>query len=263
MKCSIDGMGDINVVRAGPAVGVPVVLLHPVGLDLTWWSAQIEALSGRFHVVAIDMPDHGMSGPMQGLPTFDRLAGAVESVMAQLELAPAHIIGLSIGGMIAQALALRAPGRVRSLVLAGTACTMPDPVRAALHERARVAREQGMETIAELSIERWFTSDFRHARPDVMDRARATLLRRDADFHGAIWDMIAELSMEEQIGAIGCPVLIVTGEDDVNCPPPVARQIQQAIPNACLELMAGTGHFPPFERPDAFNRLVGGFLGEH
>ncbi|MET0254969.1 MAG: alpha/beta fold hydrolase [Luteibacter sp.] len=262
MKLTIDGFGDINVARSGPTGATPLVLLHPVGLDLTWWSAQIDGFRDRFDVVAVDMPGHGLSADLAGKPTFDRLAALVEQVMIRLDLRPAHIVGLSIGGMIAQTLVLRAPARVRSLALVGTACGFPDDVRDALRERARVARTEGMDTIATLAVARWFTADFRAARPDMMDRARMSLLHRDAAFHAEIWDMVAMLSTQAQLASVACPTLIVVGECDINTPPASARQLQGAIAGSRIESMADTGHLPPFERPEAFNRLLRSFLDD-
>lgn len=260
MQVQTETAGAINVVRTGPRGGSPLVFLHSVGLDSSWWDAQIDTFRDRFDVVAIDMPGHGLSDDMHGAPTFEALAKIVQDVLQTLDVEPAHIVGLSVGGMIAQLLAITSAHCARSLTLVGTACSIPDEMRGLLRERARVAKDADMALIAKLTIERWFTADFREARPDVIDRATISLLHRDQKFHSAMWEMVAGLSLEDQISSITCPTLVVVGEQDISSPPPAAMQIARGISASRLEIMAGVGHFPPVERPAAFNALLNDFL---
>jgi 3-oxoadipate enol-lactonase len=251
---------DINMVRTGPRGGAPVVLLHALGLDLTYWDFQFAALGTTHDVVAFDMPGHGLSGGLPHPPGFDEMATILGAVLDHVGAGPAHLVGISAGGMIAQTFALRRPDLVRSLSLVATLCTFPDGVRAMLRERARVAREQGMRAIAPLSLERWFPAAFRAARPDLMDRATKTLLRQDPEFHASMWDMVASLDLEARLPSVSCPTMVIAGAEDVNAPIAAARQIAGLIPGAELHEMAEAGHFPPFERPEAFNRLLIDFL---
>ena len=261
-EIKIDGMPDINLVRAGPRGGVPIVFLHPVGLDLTWWGAQVEAFARDHDVVAFDMPNHGRSGKLGASPSFELMARGLEGVLAHIDAGPVHLVGISVGGMIAQIFALRRPDLVSSLSLVATLCTFPEPVREALRERARVARAEGMATIARLSNERWFTPAFRERRPDMLDRATKSLLLQDPDFHAGMWEMIAGLDLEAQLPTIACRTLVVAGAEDINAPPAAAEKIAGLIPSASLHVMAGLGHFPPFEAPAPFNALLRRFLAE-
>ena len=261
MLIHVDGVGEINVARTEGRGGAPLLLLHPVGLDLTWWGAQFEAFGREREVVAFDMPGHGLSSNLAVPPTFELMAQAVEGVLDRVG-GPADLVGVSVGGMIAQTFALRRPELVRSLTLVATLCTFPEEVRQALRERARVAREQGMAHIANLSNERWFTPAFRSRRPDLLERARRSLLQQPGDFHAAMWEMIAGLDLEARLPAIRCPTLIIAGEADANAPPAAGRTIAQGVPGASLHLMPGIAHFPPFEAPDAFNVILRSFLDE-
>jgi 3-oxoadipate enol-lactonase len=259
-KIKIDGMTEINVVRTGPRGGNPIVFLHPVGLDLTWWGAQIADFVRDYDVVAFDMLNHGLSGNTDAPPSFELMARTVEGVLAHIDAGPAHLVGISVGGMIAQDFALRRPDLVRSLALVATLCTFPEPVREALRERARVARTEGMAKIAQLSNERWFTPAFREQRPDILDRATKSLLLQNPDFHASMWEMIAGLDLEAQLPAIACPTLVVAGAEDINAPIAAAEKITSLIQGASLHAMAGLGHFPPFEAPAPFNALLRRFL---
>lgn len=260
MFINLDTVGAINVAASAKRNGPPLLLLHPVGLDLTWWGPQFEAFGRERQVVAFDMPGHGQSDDFSCPPTFDLLARTVEGVVEALGDGPADVVGVSVGGMIAQTFALRRPDLVRSLSLVATLCTFPAEVRQALRERARVARQEGMARIAELSNERWFTPAFRERRPDMTARTRRSLLLQSGEVHAAMWEMIATLDLKAQIAAISCPTLVVTGTADVNAPPAAAETIADAIRGAKLHVMPDIGHFPPFEAPDPFNAVLGDFL---
>lgn len=237
-----------------------MLLLHPVGLDLTWWGPQFEAFACDRQVIAFDMPGHGQSDDLSSPPTFEIMAHTAASVIETLGGRPADVVGVSVGGMIAQTLALRRPDLVRSLSLVATLCTFSDQIRNTLRERARIARHEGMSRIADLSNERWFTPAFRERRPDMMERTRRSLLQQSGEFHASMWEMIAGLDLAAQVPAISCPTLVITGTADGNAPPAAAEAIAKAIPGATLQLMPEIGHFPPFEASDAFNTVLADFL---
>ncbi len=257
---ALRGMSDINLVRAGPRGGRPIVLLHPVGLDLTWWGAQIEEFGRDHDVVALDMPNHGLSGRLDAPPSFASMAAHLEGMLAHLDAGPVHLVGLSVGGMIAQTLALRRPDLVCSLSLVATLCTFSRPGREAIRERARTARAEGMARIAQLSNDRWFTPAFRERRPDMLDRATRSLLLQDPEFHASMWEMIAGLDLEAQLPSIACPTLVVVGGADVNAPISAGETMAGLVKGAVLHEMPGLGHFPPFEAPAPFNALLRRFL---
>ena len=257
---SVPGVAAINAVRTGPKGGPPLVFLHPVGLDLTWWGGQIDYFARDHDVIAFDMPNHGLSGKMPAQPSFNLMASALEGVLMQLGTGPAHLVGMSVGGMIAQHFALRRPELVSSLTLVATLCTFPAPVREALRERARIARAEGMAKIAQLSNERWFPPAFRERRPDMLDRATKSLLLQEPAFHASMWDMIAGLDLQAELSRITCPTLVVVGAEDGNAPLSAGKTIAGLIEGAVLHEIAEVGHFPPYEAPELFNALLHQFL---
>lgn len=133
-KLKIIGGPDINVVRTGPKGRAPLVFLHALGLDLTWWGDQIADFGRDHDVIALDLPGHGLSGGFDGPPTFDEMARSVAGVLTQVDAGSVHLVGLSVGGMIAQTLTIVRPERVRSLSLVATSCTFPDAARQAVRE---------------------------------------------------------------------------------------------------------------------------------
>ena len=132
---------SLNIVRAGPQGSAPVVLLHAVSLDLTYWEAQFAVLSRTHEVVAFDWPSHSRSGSLPGEMSFAGLAQVVAAVIERTVQQPAHVVGLSMGSMVAQHFALNYPELVRSLALVGSACTFAGPVRQALRGRAAAIRQ--------------------------------------------------------------------------------------------------------------------------
>lgn len=137
----------INLVRTGPRGGTPVVLIHPVELDLTYWDRQIEALCNDYDVVAFDLPGHGQTLGSSNDWTLDKAAALLGEVIRATGAGKAHLVGLSVGGMIAQALTLNQPDLVRSLSLIDTAAAFPEEGRAGMRDRAKTARDGGMQSV--------------------------------------------------------------------------------------------------------------------
>jgi 3-oxoadipate enol-lactonase len=252
--------GAINAVRTGPRGGTPVVLVHPVGLDLGYWGMQIEALRQTHDVVAYDLPGHGRSAGRPGDLTLDHEADVLAGVIRSTGASAAHIIGLSVGGMIAQTLAIAEPALAASLTLIGTAATLSEPTREAMRSRAKAVRTGGMQAVLQPSIERWFTPEFVMQRPDMIDRITKTLLADDATVHAAMWDMISALDLAPKLGTIACPTLVLVGELDPSTPPAAARFLHENIAGATMQIIPEASHMVPFEKPEAVNAPLLRFL---
>ena len=253
----------IHSVRTGKPGAPLVVLVHAVGVDLTYWGDQIEMLQASFDVVAYDLPGHGGSAkPAKGFGFTDAVA-TLTKVIVDADAGPAHIVGLSVGGMIAQNLALARPDLVRSLVLVDTISTFPDAVRTALLDRARLTRTEGMGAILKQTLERWFTEDFIKRRPDVLDRVTKTLLADDPEIHAGMWEMIATLDTAPRLASLDKPTLIVVGEHDPTTPVAASRAMAERIPGAVLHIVPGASHMAPLEKPRQVNEILQGFLTAH
>ncbi len=250
----------INSVRTGPRGGTPVVLVHPVGLDLTYWSSQIEALCDDYDVVAYDLPGHGRTPGSPADWTLDHASALLGEVIRSTEHQWVHLIGLSVGGMIAQALTLDQPDLVRSLTLIDTAAAFPEEGRAGMRVRAKAARDGGMQAVLQSTIERWFTQETVTRRPDIIDRVSKTLLADDPLVHAAMWDMISSLDLISHLHRVSCPTLILVGEFDPSSPPSAARQLQESIAGAQMHIIPKTSHMAPLENPGAINAYLLPFL---
>ena len=250
----------INVVRTGPRGGPPVVLVHPVGLDLTYWAGQIEALCDAHDVVAFDLPGHGASPGTPEDWTLDQAVAVLAQVIGATGSDRAHVVGLSVGGMIAQALAVSRPGLVHSLTLIDTAAGFAEEGRAGMRARAKMAREGGMQAVLPSTLQRWFTPETVARRPDLIDRVSKTLLADDALVHAAMWDMISALDLVAQLQRISCPTLILVGEHDPSSPPAAAKVLAEGIARSEMHVIADASHMAPLEKPAAINAYLGAFL---
>jgi 3-oxoadipate enol-lactonase len=238
--------------------GPTVLLLHPVGLDLTCWESQVEVLMPSFRVLRVDLRGHGRSDVPPPPYSLRGFTADVHSLLQQLSLAPAHVIGLSLGGMVAQVLALELPNDVRSLVLTDTTSTLAPEARRTMIERGEAAKRAGMASVIESTLSRWFTPGFMGS--EVVARSRERLLADDVQGWAATWHAISELDTEPRLKEIRVPTLVIIGEVDLSVPVSRARAMADQIPGAALHVLAGAPHMAPLERPDLFNPPILEFL---
>ena len=248
------GHADINLVRTGPKGGPPLVFLHGLGLDLTSWDHQIPELGRTHDVVALDLPGHGLSAGLGSAPTLETLAGTVAAAIRHLDAGPVHLVGISLGGMIGQMVAVREPGLIQSLAFVATSSTFADPVRLAVRQRATLTRVEGMAAVAASHLQRWFSDDYRERRPDMLDRVYKVVLRQDAELHASLWDAVAEFDIQG-LSALTCPVMVLTAESDPSASVAASRSIADQIAGAVLHVTARHRHRPG-ARPCRYRRQV-------
>ncbi|MCV7420585.1 alpha/beta fold hydrolase [Mycobacterium yunnanensis] len=252
---------QLNVVRTGPRGETPaVVLLHSAGLDLTYWDAQIAALGDEFDVIAFDLPGHGASIAPATAITIEQISKSTSTAIAELGVGPVALVGLSVGGLIAQHVALAAPGLVDSLALLDTAARFAPEGQSAMRQRATALREEGMSAILGGLFEHWFLPETRDRRPDIVDRAEKTLMNNDVGVQAALWEMIAAFDSCATLGAIDVPTLVLVGEHDSSSPVSSAEELRGGIPNARMAIIEQAAHLSPIEQPAAVTGHLAAFL---
>jgi 3-oxoadipate enol-lactonase len=239
--------------------GPVVVLLHPVGLDRRFWDDVVGFLAPTCRVIAVDLRGHGDSDVPAGSFSLDDLAADVAELIEAIGQPPAVIVGCSLGGMVAQGVALAAPHLVAGLVLANTSHDRDSASRAALHGRANQVLA-GMPTATPTSIARWFNDAYRADHPQRVQRLETCLLAADPIVHARSWRAIADLAYGDRLAGIAAPTLVVTGSDDRSVPMTAALAMAAAIPGAQHTDFAGAGHLTPYERPAEFAALVAAFV---
>jgi pimeloyl-ACP methyl ester carboxylesterase len=212
----------------------------------------------------VDNRDVGQSSYAAGPYTIGDLAGDVAGLLERLRLPPAHVVGLSMGGMIAQELALAAPERVRSLVLLSTLARADEWFRRTLAAFGLI-RRQVADTAAFFDVVLPWWVSHRFCEDSERPAWLSWLLRRNPhpqrlDGFLRQLDALGRHDAHGRLHALRCPVLIVAGEDDSIAPPRYSRDLLREIPHARLAVLPGIGHAPPLEDPGLLNRHLADFL---
>jgi 3-oxoadipate enol-lactonase len=244
----------------GPA-GAPVVTLsHSLAASLEMWEPQIPALTAGYRVLRYDTRGHGGSEVVPGPYTLETLADDVLGLLAALGVERTHFVGLSMGGMIGQALALKRPGALASLVLADTACRMPPESGPLWDARIAMAKRQGMAALAEGTIERWFTAPFIERAPEIVDRVRMLIRTTPPQGFVGCAHAIRALDYAARLHEIRVPTLIVVGQEDQGTPVAASELMHAAIAGSQLVVLPSAAHLSNVEQAERFNHAVLGFL---
>lgn len=261
---------ELAVDLDGPGDGPPVVLLHSVGLSTReGWREQVPALAAAgLRVVTFDFRGLGESPRGEQAPGVATFVDDLAALMDHLGIDSAAIMGVSLGGFVAQEFVLQHPERVRALVLVSTACRIAAGNTGARAERNRRIREHGMAVAAGPQIDSHFAEGFRAANPGLMDWYRGHYLANDPETYIAIMEDLGRFDTCARLGDIDCPTLVITGGADASnvaggVPGRAAKAIADAVPGARLEIIDGAHHYPHIEGAGRFNAVVTDFLQRH
>jgi len=254
---------QLRVVVQGPvhAAATPVVLAHALGLDLSMWDALASHLGATRSVLRYDQRGHGASAVPSGPYRMDDLVDDAARVIREWGRGPVVFVGLSMGGMVGQGLAIRYPELVKGVVLANTTARYPEAALAMWAQRIATVEQGGVEAIAEMAMERYFTAAFRAQQPEAAAVQRATLLRTSAAGYVAGCHAVAAVDWLEQLPRIACPTLVIAGAHDIGAPPAMAQAIAERVRGAELVTLADASHISAVEQPAAFAQVVDAFLG--
>lgn len=254
-------MPQLNFVKQGK--GPIIVLSHALGSDLGMWDEVAAGLLPRYTVLRYDHRGHGKSQRVPGPCTIASLAEDAASLIAAEAGRPVHFVGISMGGVVAQALAVRYPQLISSIVVANSSAFYGEAARAAFQARIDTVREHGMQAIAEGTMQRWFTPECRaddtNGGMERVARARATFDATDRQSWLTCAEAIAGVDFRTSNGLIHCPSLVVAGKRDESTPEEMSRAIALAISGAELRVL-DTGHLSAMEQPLSFGKLVSDFV---
>jgi 3-oxoadipate enol-lactonase len=246
------------------AEDAPVVCLtHSLAADSGMWAEQIPPLlAAGYRVLRIDMRGHGGSTPASGDATMDELADDVAQVVAALGIDDAfHYIGLSIGGMFGQAFAIHHGAHLKSLMLCDTLPASPENAKAMWGPRIETVRKAAsLEPVAAATIERWLTAPFKQKHPGRWRQIYDTILGTTPEGFAGCAAAIQDFSYTDQLPTIAAPTMVVCGADDPGTPRAVNERIAGQIPGARFAAIPNAMHLPNIEDPDAFNRIMLGWL---
>lgn len=240
--------------------GEPVLLAHALGCDHRMWEELAARLAKHYRVVAYDTRGHGRS-PLAHRPyTLEILADDARALLDKLGIAKAHWVGLSLGGMVGQAFALRHPARLLKLVIANSTASYGADGRATWQARVKVVQEGGLAAVRDASESRWFSDGFRASHPQQVERIMARFLETPVEGYLGCCDAIANLDYADDLIRIKAKTLVIAGEADVGTPPTMSQAIAAKIPGAKLAVIPGAAHLSVAEKPAEFADLVERFL---
>jgi 3-oxoadipate enol-lactonase/4-carboxymuconolactone decarboxylase len=235
----------------------PLLLLNSIGTDMGSWDRALPHLLPQFRILRMDARGHGASDATPGDYSLALLAEDACAVMDAAGIASAVICGVSLGGMIAMTLALKAPDRIRALL---AACTSPQMDPASWGARLAAVQAGGMAAVADAALGRFFTPAFAKAHPEVVDSARAELTAMSATGYAGCGASIRDMSLMDEIAGIRVPTLVIGGALDVSTPfPEHGARIAAAIPGAKTVLLEAA-HLAQIEQPSAFASAVRRFV---
>jgi 3-oxoadipate enol-lactonase len=236
-----------------------LVFVNSLGTDARIWDEVIAQFPSH-RCLSYDKRGHGLSDAPPGDYTLDQHLDDLEALLDLNGIEQAVLVGESIGGLISQGLALRAPRRLKVLVLCDTAPKMGSEQM--WNDRIAAIQSGGMAAIADLVIERWFSPGFRQHRPDETAGWRNLMLRMDPHGYAATCATLRDTDLTDRIGEIKLPTLVVAGEDDLASPVPMVRACAEAIAGSRFVVLPGVGHIPSIEQPLVLAGLIKDFLEE-
>ncbi|MDR3100443.1 MAG: alpha/beta fold hydrolase [Paraburkholderia sp.] len=280
MQATVNGI-DTRYVFDDRSGGPVLTFIHQLGGDLTVWDTLAGHFRHRYSVLRYDVRGHGASAVSREAFGFRELAADLAALLDAQGIEKTHLVGMSMGGMIAQQFALdhatsdttshahaqsgttaSANSRARSLTLCDTASRTAPEACAAWNERAALVRREGLAALADTTMARWLTAGFRLTHRDTAAQICDVLLRTPAEGYARACEALRDFDVHEQLARLRVPTLAVAGRHDSGTPPALTEAMAQAIPGARFELL-DAAHLAPVEECHSFAALLETFLGQH
>lgn len=251
---------NIHCELSGKKQAPVVVLGHSLACSQVMWWPQLELLETHFQVLRYDTRGHGQTEAPPGPYTLEQLVDDAVGMLDALKINQVHWVGLSMGGMIGQGLALSHPGRLNKLVLADTTAVIPAEAQPVWQERMDAAINGGMQAVAESTLERWFTPKYRQQKPQEIDRIRQQVLATPLAGYIGCSEAIRRLNYLERLSAVQAPTLILVGADDAGTPVSASEAMHAQIKRSTLAVIPQAAHLSNIEQAERFNDHLMAFL---
>ncbi|WP_310630573.1 alpha/beta fold hydrolase [Paraburkholderia sp.] len=258
MQATVNGI-DTRYVFEDRSGGPALTFIHQLGGDLTVWDTLAGHFRHRHRVLRYDVRGHGGSAIAHEAFGFRELAADLAALLDDRDIRATHLVGMSMGGMIAQQFALDHTARVLSLTLCDTASRTAPEARASWNERAECVRRDGLVALADVTMARWFTADFRHTHRDIVAQVCEVLLRTPAQGYARACEALRDFDVHERLAQLRVPTLAVAGRHDSGTPPAQTEALARAIEGARYELL-DAAHLAPVEESHGFAALLETFL---
>lgn len=259
MKIETNGI-QVNCELSGKEKAPVVALSHSLACSLMMWRPQLDLLERHFQVLRFDTRGHGGSDAPAGLYTLEQLVDDAIGILDALHFDRIYWVGLSMGGMIGQGLALDHPDRIERLVLADTAAIIPDDAQPVWQERLDAVQSEGMQAVAESTLERWFTPGYLEHNPTEIDQIRQQILATPVAGYVGCSEAIRRLNYLNRLSVIEAPTLIMVGADDPGTPVAASEAMHAQIKGSQLVVIPDAAHLSNIEQAQFFNDHLIAFL---
>ncbi|MFC2970126.1 3-oxoadipate enol-lactonase [Acidimangrovimonas pyrenivorans] len=255
--CDLDDI-RIHYREDGDPKGAPVVFANSLGTDLRLWDKVVPLLPAGLRIIRYDKRGHGLTDCPPGPYAMGTLVRDAERLLDALEIRDCVFVGLSIGGMIAQGLAVKRLDQVRAMVLSNTAAKIG--TKEMWESRIQGVLDGGIEALAEGILERWFTKPFRDT-PEFTGW-RNMLIRQPVEGYAGCSAAISGTDFYTPTSGLALPTLAIAGSEDGSTPPDLVRETADLVKGSRFHLIRGAGHLPCVEKPAEYAEVLTQFLKE-
>ena len=247
--------------------GLPIVMIHGMGGDLAVWDPQVEALRYRARLLRLDILGHGRSrASTPPVPwRFSQFAQQVAELLTYLAIDRAVVVGFSLGGMIAQTVAIEYPQRTAALIIVSSVCNRTPEEQATVERRVEQVAASGPAGVVDRALQRWFSPAFTARHPEIIADWRRKTLANDPTAYLGAYQLYADTDRQllDLLSTIRAPTLILTGDSDLGQTPRMAREMARRIAGAEVQILPGVPHMLLVEAADALSAAIPAFLSRH
>jgi 3-oxoadipate enol-lactonase len=258
MQVNIKGI-ETRYVLDNEGGGPWLTFIHQLAGDLSVWDQMAGYFRDRYTVMRYDLRGHGHTAVSPDAFTIDDLADDLSELLDKLGAPTTHVVGLSIGGMVAQKFAINHADKVDSLTVVGAPAFIREEARPAFLQRAASVRQNGTASIVEPTLERWLTEGFRKAHPEVIEQIGETIAHTPAEGFALAAQALSRFDARDKLASITSRTLVMAGEQDNGTPHAESRVIAESVPGAQFELL-DAAHLSPVEASQRFCALLDAFL---
>ncbi|MDR6407974.1 alpha/beta fold hydrolase [Paraburkholderia sp. 22099] len=258
MQVNINGI-ETRYVLSNEGGGPWLTFIHQLGGDLSVWDQLAGYFRDDYTVLRYDLRGHGETAVSSEPFTIADLSRDLAALLDALDAPRTHLVGMSMGGMVAQQFALDYPSRVDTLTIADSTGGTPPEGRALFDQRAAAARQDGMAPLVSATLSRWLTPGFQAAHPEAVEQISEVLSHTLPEGYAKACEALRDFDVRSKLGAIRCPTLTVAGRHDTGTPPAATQAVADAIEGAQFELL-DAAHLAPVEQAHRFAALLETFL---
>jgi 3-oxoadipate enol-lactonase len=258
MQINVNGI-DTRYVLSNEGGGPWLTFVHQLGGDLSIWDQLAGYFRDDFTVLRYDVRGHGQTSVSDKQFSVADLSQDLRALLDTLGVQKTHLVGMSMGGMIAQQFALDNPAGIETLTLADTHADSPADGRTVWEQRAAKAREEGVAALAPTTMERWLTAGFRVSHPEVVEQIQEVFEKTSSEGYAQACFALRDFDVRSRLNEIALPTLTVAGRHDAGTPPAATQDIANAIRDAQFELL-DAAHLAPIEQSQRFTALLESFL---